>query len=301
MSTEFDALMSGMGVKRMDKKSGTPRRSATKSGVKPKPVVRRAPKPPASKRQAGTEAADSDRIAALERGLKLVKDEREKAEAKVSTLRSKVKRLRAQLKDLEAAAEAVPPSIAETLAGWGYESAEDRQTVMLADGWMERILGEPVLSDAEELRGELAAQFVRVCERCSVPDGRSALLGPPAHCELCGGYDTEREARRFLDAALINGRLRIVVVGRETAHHRMIRERVGDKRLVLTQIPGTTVREVSQAQVDVDHADAVIVWDPGSVSDELLEVYRQAPRMGEVPAGPVGAFLSDAAAIVARD
>ena len=172
---------------------------------------------------------------------------------------------------------------------------------MLAEGWMDRILGEHVLAEAVSLRDELLASFVRVCERCSVPDGCNALVSQPDGCSQCGGFDTERESRRFLDAALINGRLRIVVVGRETTHHRMIRERVGDKRLVLTQIPGTTVREVSQAQIDVEHADAVIVWDPSSVAEELLDVYRKAPRTGEVPAGPIGAFLSAAAAIVSSD
>lgn len=302
MPSEFDALMSGMGVKRLDKKgSAKPARKPASKGAKPSAAKTVAKKKGAVARNESTAGSTVDRIAALERGLELVKSDREKAEAKVASQRTKIKRLKSEIRDLEAAAAVPPVSMATTLADWGYETELDRKIVLHAEGWLEKIIGEPLLSEALELRDELAHAFVRVCDRCEAPAGQTSLPCEPSSCTICGGFDVAREARRFLDAVLINGRLRVVLVGRDTHHQRLIRGAISDKRLVLTQIPGNTKREVSQAQIDVDHADAVIVWDPASVSPDLLAVYRRASRMGEVPPGPVGALLSAAAAIVAKD
>ena len=302
MPSEFDALMSGMGVKRLDNKgSAKPARKPARKTAKPSPAKTATKKKAAVARNDSAAVSTAERIAALERGLELVKSEREKAEAKVSSQRTKIKRLKSQISDLEAAAAVPPVSISTTLADWGYETEQDRQIVLHTEGWLEKIIGEPLLSEAHELRDELASAFVRTCDLCDAPAEQTPLPCEPSSCITCGGFDVAREARRFLDAVLINGRLRVVIVGRDTNHHRLIRGAISDKRLVLTQIPGNTKREVAQAQIDVDHADAVIVWDPASVSPDLLEVYRRASRMGEVPPGPVGALLSAAAAIVAKD
>lgn len=302
MPNEFDALMSGMGVKRLDKKEpAKPARKAVRKTAKQSPSKPIPKNKPTGARAEPAAVSTADRIVALERGLELVKSEREKAEARVSSQRKKIKRLNAEVSELKAAAAVPPVSISTTLTEWGYETEEDRQIVLYSDGWLERVIGEPRLSEAHELRDELARAFVQVCDRCEASSGQIPLPCKPDSCSTCGGFDVAGEARRFLDAVLINGRLRVVIVGRDADHQRLIRSAISDTRLVLTQIPGTTKRETSQAQIDVDHADAVVVWDPDSVSPDLLEVYRRASRMGEVPPGPVGALLSAAAAIVAQD
>lgn len=296
MANEFDSLMSGMGVKRMD--AGGDRKNP-RSKSKPKVATKRRPATPAKAQPPAENTVN--RIAVLERALTMVKDERAKAEAKALQLQGKVKRLKAELAELAAFQAEVPPTVVDVLTEWGFDSPDSRLALLLADGWMERLLAEPNLADAVALQTEVRKTFIRVCEQCSPPPGLTAMPSLPERCAVCGGFDLNRESRRFVDAALINGRLRVVVVGRTAQHHRWIRERVADKRLVLTQIPGASQRETSQAQVDVDHADAVIVWDPESISANLLAVYRTAPRMGEVPAGPLGSLLSAAAAIIAQD
>ena len=84
--------------------------------------------------------------------------------------------------------------------------------------------------------------------------------------------------------------------------HRAVRRQIGgDKRLVLTQLPGDIRRDIASAQTDVDHADAVVVWDEDSVSEDLLAVYRSSVRYGAVAAGPLGIFLEEAAKIISGD
>ena len=53
--------------------------------------------------------------------------------------------------------------------------------------------------------------------------------------------------------------------------------------------------------MDVEHSDAIVIWDPSSVDDALLEIYRSADRVGEVEAGPLGGFLEAAAGIIGDD
>jgi hypothetical protein len=246
-------------------------------------------------------SVDAERVAALERGMALLNEERNSAEAKVAKLKKKVARAQAALEESEERNRASGPTLGSILSDWGFETADERAELMMMDGWLERVISTPNLGEAEALREEIAEKFVRICGDCHPPSGRTALTIDRERCEVCGGFDLDRETRRFLDAALINGRLRIIVVGREIKHHRMVRDRVGDPRLVLTLVPALVKRTPEQARTDVEHADAVIIWDPGSIQAELFDVYRGAPRVGEVPPGSLGAFLSAAAAIIGSD
>ena len=297
MPDDFEKLMSGMGVKRLDQKANPPTpKPRIAAGVNRPQRSRLPPAKPGS-----STAVDSDRIAALERGIELANTQRDAALKKVKTLRTKVKRLNAEVERLQAAADEPSPSVTDKLHAWGYTTREDRQIIAMTDGWLERVLTEVNGPDETALEHAMADHFVRVCSRCLTPEGHTALPTDPEGCICCGGYDLIRETRRFLDAVLINGRLRVLVIGRDAEHQRLIRDQVVDSRLVLTQIPGTSRREPMQAQVDVQHSDAVIIWDPSSVSDDLLAVYRAGPRTGEVPPGPLGAFLAAAAVIVGQD
>ena len=297
MADDFDALMSGMGVKRLGKKTATPPSKKAKSNVVRRKRAGVSTLPKATPQDA---AVTLDRIEALERGLELARTQREESETKVKQLKKKIKRLKLEVDAANQAASEPHEPLVHVLSRWGYSTPEDRLVIASQDGWLERFLGTVVPSDLASLEADLRRQFLRVCSDCKAPAGKTALLSARAECTVCGGFDLSRETRKFLDAVLINGRLRVVIVGRDTENQREIRDHVVDSRLVLTQIPGSSRREVSQARTDVEHSDAVIIWDPSSVAPELLEVYRTAPIVGEIPAGPLGALLAGAAAIVGQ-
>jgi len=304
MASEFDSLMAGMGIKPMkdDRGRSVPKKAAPKKAPRKKVSSKAVPKAQSGKAAAPTAPGlEAEHISALERGLVLLKEERASAEAKVAQLKKKVARVQGALDESEERNQAPGPTVGSILSDWGFETADERAELLMMDGWLERIIGTPNLGEAEALRAEIAKKFVRVCGDCHAPAGRTSLTIDRERCELCGGFDLDREARRFLDAALINGRLRVIVVGREIKHHRMVRDRVGDPRVVLTLVPALAKRDSDQARTDVEHADAVVIWDPESIQAELIEIYRGAPRVGEVPPGSLGAFLSAASAIIASD
>jgi hypothetical protein len=299
MASEFDSLMAGMGIKPMKDERA---RSAPKKAVSKKVARKAAPKAPTGKAAGPTApSVDLERVAALERGLALLKEERDSAEAKVAKLKKKVARVQGALDESEERNRAPGPTLGSILSDWGFETADERAELLMMDGWLERVISTPNLGEAEAMKAEIAEKFVRLCGDCHPPAGRTPLTIDRERCEVCGGFDLDREARRFLDAALINGRLRVIVVGREIKHHRMVRDRVGDPRLVLTLVPALAKRAPEQARTDVEHADAVVIWDPESIQVELYDVYRGAPRVGEVPPGSLGAFLSAAAEIIGSD
>ena len=149
---------------------------------------------------------------------------------------------------------------------------------------------------------EIEHSVARVCGTCEPPPQMAPIHVNAKNCMVCGGVDMDVAARQFADVALLNGRLRIVIVGRSTMHHRILRRFVGsDKRMVVTQLPGDVRRDRAAAQTDVDHADVVVVWGPESVDPELLEVYNSAPQGGSVPATSVGELLAKSIEFIGVD
>ena len=138
MADDFDKLMSGMGVKRLDKNAGSPTPKRRKVAAANRP--RRALPPPAKPSRTADVALE--RIEALEQGIELANTQRDAALKKAKNLRLKVKRLTAETERLQAALDVPKASVAERLAAWGYASHEDRQIIALTDGWLERVLTE---------------------------------------------------------------------------------------------------------------------------------------------------------------
>ena len=295
MAGDFDSLMAGMGVKRM----GDDKRQA-------KPARKTKGKTATIRRQANASASPppsvvSDRTPELERAIAHLQAKREEAEDKLSKSKRRNLKLKKALSETEAQLGQATQTVAEVLTSWGFDTPEKRSALLSQRGVLERIISAPALWADEELRAELTDRTVQVCSRCEPPDDRRVIPVEPHECAVCGGVDVVAAARHVVDAALINGRLRILMVGRETTHHRQIRSQLNDKRLVLTQLPGTVRRDRASARLDVENADAIVVWDPGSVDQALLEIYRSAERVGEVDAGPLGVFLEEAARIIGSD
>ena len=297
MATKFDDLMQSMGVKPMGKsKSQTQKKAPAKKKTAPKKNVatnKKAPPPQAVKKnQDDLIAALQERVASLETSLASAKKDRVQAERAVTEVE-------ARLAEIQSVVPVTHKSVTDVLVSWGLETAPERTALFAVDDWLERLIGASDLEENTEMAREFSENFVFVCGECTAPARRSAIPVPAARCEVCGGVDMERAVRKFIDATLINGRLRIVVVGRETKHHRMLRDRVSDPRLVLTQVPGNVRRDLGQAQTDVDHADVVIVWDADTLPTELRTIYEGAEIGGVIEACPLGQFLASAAVLIA--
>jgi hypothetical protein len=283
--------MQSMGVKPMGKaKVQAQKKPPAKKKVTPKKKA--VPSAVVKNNQDELNAALQVRIASLEASLASAKKDRVKAERAVTEVEGRLTEL-----------QAVPPvqnkTVTEVLVGWGLETAPERAALFAVDNWLERLIGTPDLAENTEMVREFSEKFVSVCSDCTAPARRSVIPVSTARCEVCGGVDMDRAVRQFIDATLINGRLRIVVVGRETKHHRMLRDRVSDPRLVLTQVPGNVRRDLGQAQTDVDHADVVIVWDADTLPAELKTIYEGAEIGGVIEACSLGQFLESAAVLIA--
>ena len=279
--------MAEMGVKPMNK--------AKEKVGKPKTVKRTVKKLPSKPPQVRAD----ERVQTLERKLALAEEERSQAEEEISALKKKLRASRKKVTALQEAAQQSTASLAEILHQWGFETPVERAALLRNETFLERIIAHPSLEEDVGLRKEIAQKVSRVCSECEPPSESSPIHVKAAHCIVCGGVDMEKAARMFTDAALLNGRLRIVIVGRTTMHHRLLRRHIGtDKRMVLTQLPGDIRRDPAAAQTDVDHADVVIVWDPNSVEPALLSVYESGAYSGSVAAGSVGALLQESARIV---
>ena len=295
MAGDFDSLMAGMGVKRMDDDKNQAK--AVRKVKAKKGAVRRK----ASSSPALPPKATSDRIAELERAVEHLQAKRAEAEEKLAKSKKRNAKLKGALLEAEAQLQDVQQTVADVLSSWGFDTPQKRATLLSQSAVLEQVIGTPAIWSAEELRLEITRQTVAVCEGCKPPDERRVITVLPPDCIVCGGVDVLAAARHVVDAALINGRLRVLMVGRDTAHHRQIRAHLVDKRMVLTQLPGTVRRDRATARMDVENADAIIIWDPSSIDDALLQVYRGAERVGEVEAGPVGVFLEAAARIIGGD
>ena len=294
MAQDFDSLMAKMGVKPMNQDN----KQVSKPKPKPK-AIRRARK---TDPKAFAEPGMGERLVALEQALVVAKEERTQAEAQVTSLKKKLRAARKRVTVLEAEVQDPRPSVSETLQDWGFETAPERATLLRQGVFLERIISNPFLEKDHALMVEIGQAFSRVCTVCEPPKQTAAVHVPPEKCIVCGGRNMDVASRRFADAALLNGRLRIVIVGRSTMHHRVLRRFIGtDKRMVVTQLPGDVRRDVASAQTDVDHADAVILWDPDSVEPELLDCYSRAQNCRLVSAGPVGALLEEAAQFIGGD
>ncbi len=291
MAQDFDSLMAEMGVKPMNKAK---EKVVTTKKTKRIPAKKTPQRPKAP--------LLDERLEALQRELDIAKQENEQAEAKAGTLKKKLRAARKKVTALEAAVQAPKRSVSEVLHEWGFQTPAERAALLRQEIFLERIISNPCLEEDLGLKVEISQSVMRVCSHCEVPDRMVAIHVHEAHCSICGGVDMLSASRKFADAALLNGRLRIVIVGRSTMHHRILRRFIGrDKRMVVTQLPGDIRRDTAAAQTDVEHADVVVVWDPDSLAPALLEVYRSAKYGGAVPAGSVGELIEQATGFIGAD
>ncbi len=156
-------------------------------------------------------------------------------------------------------------------------------------------------AEIERLEEEVAAnqlqqQVVRLCDDCPRLTGVMMIKVDGSVCDACGGTDLRRALRRFLDACLINGRLRVAIVGRDASAHALLRAIVQDNRLQLTQFP-VPDKNATRVAVEVAGQDAAVLWGPGA--DALAR--GSADRMVRVGPVSVAVMLDAAGVAIAQD
>ena len=160
------------------------------------------------------------------------------------------------------------------------------------------LLGLLEVQDPAATRAWLDERMALLCGRpdCPAPPGRAVVTVPPERCDVCGGSDIRRAVRRFIDACLITGLLRVVIVGGSPRYHRQLSELVTDQRVRLRLIPGDRRRSAKQAKADQEGADVVIVWGGTMLDHSVSELYGTGPaRVVRVPHRGIARMLEQAA------
>jgi len=160
---------------------------------------------------------------------------------------------------------------------------------------------------ADRMEGKFAAyasisqQIVPTCMNCPSAPGFPSVRVEPDDCEVCGGEDLRTSVRKFLDACLVNGRLKVCFVGHTAKAHALLRSAVQDRRVTLVQSAIGAEKTAEQARGDVKHADAVVLWMAEGLPDEIMSIYRTATRLEEISTGTVPAALQAATSLVTAD
>jgi hypothetical protein len=191
----------------------------------------------------------------------------------------------------------LPTVLSQRGLKWEVEAARLFRAVAEArrTGELVRLL-EPV--DAERLAGFLDERVVLLegCDACPSAGGRAVVSVPKERCEVCAGSDIQRAARTFLDACLVNGATRVVIVGGSPKYHRQLRELVQHHRIKLTLVSGVGRRTAKQAKADQEHNDLVLLWGGTLLDHSVSELYGAGPaRVLTVPHRGISLMLLRAA------
>jgi len=137
------------------------------------------------------------------------------------------------------------------------------------------------------------------CGACPDPAGRVAVAVPHARCDLCQGGDLRAQQRRFVDACLVNARMRILVVGGSARDQRLLRDLVTDRRLRLSGVPGTLARAREEVDQDLAQAQVVVLWAGPHLDPAVAALYSRpgTPVVTVEAVGP-GPFLDGLARVL---
>jgi hypothetical protein len=140
----------------------------------------------------------------------------------------------------------------------------------------------PVCPDAFAVWLQEHTVLLGDCGSCPAAGVRTVLQVPRSRCEVCGGSDIKREARRFLDACLNHGATRITIVGGSPKYHRQLRELVQHRSIKLRLVPGDSRRSLRQARDDLRGSHLVIVWGGTLLDHATSAPYTQHSHLGHL-------------------
>lgn len=112
------------------------------------------------------------------------------------------------------------------------------------------------------------------CAACPPAPGRVVLSVPPSRCEVCRGGELRVSQRRFLDACLVNGLTRVVLVGGRAKELRLLQPLVEDRRLQITLVPGHQLRDEERVAQDLAQARVVALWEGPPLDPQVAARYR---------------------------
>jgi len=267
--SDFDSMMRKVGVKRL-KPDGSA--DPSKSGERTRTVRRRA----GDTRAAKTASAVSAAPAAADRS------------AEVDALKRQVATLESELAAERVALEAAKVAVETEKAGRASDADAAKRSLAAVEA-------------RYAAYADIAKQVVRSCMNCPSAPGFPAIRVDASECEVCGGESLRTAARKFIDACLINGRLKVCVAGHSPKFQALLRTAAQDRRVTLMQTAVGSEKAKGQAQSDVDKADAVILWCADGLREDILAIYRSAPRVAEITDSTLTAVLKAASEVVGSE
>jgi len=191
----------------------------------------------------------------------------------------------------QAVAESPGPTLSELLTARGVLGADEQVRVMSGlaqQGKLSQVLRQVRADSTPELSAWIDENTALLgdCGECPAVGSRTVLQVPRFRCEVCGGSDIQREARRFVDACLNGGTTRVTLVGGSPKYHRQLRDLIQHRVLKLRLIPGDARRSLRQARDDLRGSDLVVIWG-GTVLDHSTSVpYTQQRELGRLVTVP---------------
>jgi hypothetical protein len=140
--------------------------------------------------------------------------------------------------------------------------------------------GKTRMSAAKEDRARslLEAQLYRhcstpACVAAAARSGRTPVL--TAHrtaCASCGGSDNRRAEEALVSACQRAGVRRVAIVGGSPSVREELRDALS-ARLELRLVDGTERRTLTQARLDLDWADLVLLWGGSELDHRVSTLY----------------------------
>lgn len=273
----FEELMARGGVKRLEDAdppaSGPTKARSARPQAAPPGVVRETIAPPEAEPSAVAEPpahAPADelapRVAELEAENERLEQALRVARAERDGLDAERRALARRLATAEAAvAKGETKPLAQLLERRGCRDARERaeciQLVVQA-GDVDRFLSVLATADTQALERILDDAVSFVCGRpaCRPVAGSKAVVVEPDRCEVCGGSDLQRAAKKLFDTCVERGLRRIRIIGGSPAYHTQLRDLAASSDVELKLISGIHKRTEKQARADQKHADLVVLW-----------------------------------------
>ncbi len=167
-------------------------------------------------------------------------------------------------------------------AGFDLPEVRSRAREALETAGLTRA-GKSRMSSAKEERARavLDERFFRHCATpaCAEAASRSgrvpARTANRARCSSCGGSDNRRAMEALVVACRQSAVRRLVIVGGSPSVREELRDVLAE-RLELRLVDGTERRTLSQARLDLDWADLLLLWGGSELDHRVSSLYTGA-------------------------
>ncbi len=304
-----DDLMRGMGVQRLDgsRRAGGPGPSATPAAMDADVAAalqraqRRADQ--AEARLGEARARQDELVREIER----LKEAVAQREAALEELRSELQASSDRLQQLQEELERREALLAG--AGTAWSEVIERVGLSGRSEEIEAVAGLaatrrwPEISvllrtpDPDLLQRRIETGLLLVCNRpecVALPDTVATVQVPPGRCRVCGGGDPREAMKALVDALLLRGRRRVMLLGGQ-APHRHVLSALGDPRVQVEMGPLEPRRLAERCERLAAQGYVVVCW-----SREGRPPVRDGLYHGREVVGVAGASLAEALVSASR-